>query len=628
MARRPPATGNSKDSYRNKGRGERKSDEKESKKLKNLSAGGKDTAKSGSERANAKDGRANARDGRVNAKDGRANARDGKANAETAGKKSEKQYKDGYSVKDLGKFQDENLKRDYKKNMPSQRIFYENDFIFWCKKCNAPLIGEKCNTCGEIGEKITLSQPADVRFAQGYDNELIQKHITRLFSCNPLEGRIVLLNKIPGDDQSMEIIADGNVVGILRFDLKRLDFTFEPTLYGSKLFFNPPYSNDAAIRIVKIKKAKTHLNGKNVSDDLIEDFPAGIKKGDPVLIVSGALTGYGISHIDSEEYQKRQNTNAAGNTVLKSTRSDEEIKAAQVLKVKNITSDNPTQFILSEKKPTMDEIVAANKEHIKALGKNALNTIKGAVNLKEHKGKPIFVSFSGGKDSLVVLDLAASALVHKPFTAVFLNTGIDYPETIAFARNYCNDRQIPFKEMDAGNDFWDTLREKDHPTKDSRWCCKVCKLNSSNRLADGKEHLSLDGKRRHESFMRSKIPTMDTNPNVEGQLNIFPIRDWRAIEVWLYIHWRQLPYNPLYDNGLERIGCWMCPAAFQAEYERMKEIHPELADKWETYLSKWAKRNGVSEKYVNHGFWRWNSLPPKMIKLAEELDIGIEKNGN
>jgi 3''-phosphoadenosine 5''-phosphosulfate sulfotransferase (PAPS reductase)/FAD synthetase and related enzymes len=116
---------------------------------------------------------------------------------------------------------------------------------------------------------------------------------------------------------------------------------------------------------------------------------------------------------------------------------------------------------------------------------------------------------------------------------------------------------------------------------------------------------------------------MDTNPNVEGQLNIFPIRDWRAIEVWLYIHWRQLPYNPLYDNGLERIGCWMCPAAFQAEYERMKEIHPELADKWETYLSKWAKRNGVSEEYVNHGFWRWNSLPPKMIKLAEELEIDV-----
>lgn len=126
--------------------------------------------------------------------------------------------------------------------------------------------------------------------------------------------------------------------------------------------------------------------------------------------------------------------------------------------------------------------------------------------------------------------------------------------------------------------------------------------------------------------MRSKIPTMDTNPNVEGQLNIFPIRDWRAIEVWLYIRWRQLPYNPLYDNGLERIGCWMCPAAFQAEYERMKEIHPELADRWETYLAGWSKKAGVSDEYVKHGMWRWEQLPPKMIKLAEELDIGIEKN--
>ena len=609
MARRPPAAGNSKDSYRNKGRGERKSNEKESKKLAKVSAG------SGKKEGNT--------DGRNKTQNQIQNKNKSESEKQNTG---EKQYKDGYSVKDLGNFQDEKLKRDYKKNIPSQRVFYENDFIFWCRKCNVPLIGEKCNTCDETGEKITLSQPADVRFAQGYDNELIQKQITRVFSCNPLEGRIVLLNKIPGDDQSMEIVADGNVVGTLKFDLKRLDFAFEPTLYGSKLFFNPPFSVAAADRIVKIKKAKTHLNGKNVSYDLIEDFPAGIKKGDPILIVSGTLTGYGISHVDSEEYdllKKKYEKETEGNGIIKSTRSNEELKAAQVLKVKNITSDNPAQFTLSEKKPTMDEIVAANKEHIKSLGKNALNTIKGAVNLKEHKGKPIFVSFSGGKDSLVVLDLAVSSLVHKPFTAVFLNTGIDYPETIEFARNYCEERQIPFKEMDAGNDFWDTLKEKDHPTKDSRWCCKVCKLNSSNRLADGKEHLSLDGKRRHESFMRSKIPTMDTNPNVEGQLNIFPIRDWRAIEVWLYIHWRQLPYNPLYDNGLERIGCWMCPAAFQAEYERMKEIHPELADKWETYLSKWAKRNGVSEEYVNHGFWRWNSLPPKMIKLAEELEIDV-----
>lgn len=594
---------NSKDNYRVKGRGEQKGQK-----------AGKEAPKYAKSGGNNQSGNSSRSDG---------SNKSGVNNKSGGSHSSGKKYTDGYSAKDLGKLS-ESSKKDFKKG-GSNRVHYDNDFIFWCRECNLPLIGEKCGVCGSNGDKITLSQPADVRFAQGYDYDLIEKHLLDLFSCNPLKNRVLLLNKIPGDDQTMEIIADGRVVGMLRFDLKILDFVFEPTLEGSKLFFNEPYNFASAERVVKIGKAKAHLNGKNVTYDLIEEFPSGIKKGETVLIVSGNLTGYGISHADSEDFYRVKKENESASSAM-STKSDAEIKAAQILKVKSITSDDPSSFALSDKMPTMDDVVAANKDYIKALGKDAMNTIKGAVNLKDNKEKPVFVSFSGGKDSLVVLDLAASALVHRPFTAVFLNTGIDYPETVEFARSYCESRNIPFEEMSAGDDFWKTLKVQNHPTKDSRWCCKVCKLNSSNRLGDGKPHLSLDGKRRQESFMRSKIPTMDINPNVEGQLNIFPIRDWRAIEVWLYIHWRKLPYNSLYDNGLERIGCWMCPAAFQAEYERMKEIHPELADRWETYLTNWAKKAGVSDAYVKHGFWRWEQLPPKMIKLAEELNIDIEKN--
>ncbi|MDV0445573.1 Phosphoadenosine phosphosulfate reductase [Methanimicrococcus sp. At1] len=651
MARRPPTQKNSKDTYRVKGRGEQKGnkDAKNAPKsgsYKGGSSGGRTNAgnsgnsgstdNNGGGGNNRNAGNGNNRNagngnnrnagnsgsrggGNGSSRSGRNTGRGG----ENGGSNRNSRYTDGYSAKDLGKLQEAET-RTFKKNN-NNRVHYDNDFIFWCRECNLPLIGETCGLCGSAGEKITLSQPADVRFAQGYDYDLIEKHMLNLFSCNPLKGRVLLLNKIPGDDQSLEIIADGRVVGTLRFDLKILDFVFEPSLEGSKLFFNEPYNFASAGRVVRIGKAKTHLNGKNVTYDLIEEFPPGIKKGEPVLIVSGNSTGYGVTHASSEDFYRVKKENE-GESAGMSTKSDEEIRDAQILKVKNITSEDPAAFQLSEKTPSMEDVVAANKEHIKALGKNAMNTIKGAVNLKDNKDKPVFVSFSGGKDSLVVLDLAASALVHRPFTAVFLNTGIDYPETVEFARAYCESRNIPFKEMSAGDDFWKTLKEKDHPTKDSRWCCKVCKLNSSNRLAEGKPHLSLDGKRRQESFMRSRIPTMDTNPNVEGQLNIFPIRDWRASEVWLYIHWRKLPYNSLYDNGLERIGCWMCPAAFQAEYERMRKIHPELAGRWETYLSGWAKKTGVSDEFVKHGFWRWEQLPPKMIKLAEELKINIERN--
>jgi phosphoadenosine phosphosulfate reductase len=136
-------------------------------------------------------------------------------------------------------------------------------------------------------------------------------------------------------------------------------------------------------------------------------------------------------------------------------------------------------------------------------------------------------------------------------------------------------------------------------------------------------YLTIDGKRKHESFSRARIAASETNPFVPAQLNIFPIRDWKAIEVWLYIYWRQLSYNPLYDLGFERVGCWLCPSALAAEYARVKDLHPEMYTKWNAFLLEWAKSRGLSEKFVEHGFWRWKELPPKMLKLADELGISV-----
>jgi len=191
--------------------------------------------------------------------------------------------------------------------------------------------------------------------------------------------------------------------------------------------------------------------------------------------------------------------------------------------------------------------------------------------------------------------------------------------------------------VDSGSAFWEQVEKFGPPAKDFRWCCKVCKLASAGDLEIGNKscktqcketaskiaYLTIDGKRKHESFSRARISASETNPFVPAQLNIFPIRDWKAIEVWLYIYWRGLSYNPLYDLGFERVGCWLCPSALAAEFIRVKELHPEMYEKWNKFLLAWVKSKGLSEKFVEHGFWRWKVLPPKMLKLAEELGISI-----
>ncbi|AKB81393.1 PUA-PAPS reductase like fusion [Methanosarcina barkeri 3] len=509
----------------------------------------------------------------------------------------------------------------YRKNN-SQRFEYEDDQIFWCEKCNLPLIGEECGRCGSRGKVLKLSQPADVRFCSPYEREVLDRQLYSAFGCNPLGKRLILLNKIPGEDKTDEVLVDGFIFGILRFELSKMDYSFEPSLKGAKILLKHTQG-----RTARLKKTNRHLNGKSISAESIETFDSNIKAGDFVLVTAGSLTGYGVSLFDGAEFSGLKDQPGS------ETRSEPEFskESEKVLRIRKVDSSEAS---LHPETPDLTACIEANKKHLQVLGKNAINTIRGIISRKEYKNLPVYVSFSGGKDSLVALDLAQASLKQRELKAFFLNTGIEFPETVEFVRNFCREKEISLTEANAGSAFREQVGKFGPPAKDFRWCCKVCKLASagdfetekrasSQKGVAGVAYLTIDGKRKHESFSRARIAASETNPFVPAQLNIFPIRDWKAIEVWLYIHWRQLSYSPLYDLGFERVGCWLCPSALAAEYERVKDLHPEMYAKWNAFLLEWAKSRGLSEKFIEHGFWRWKELPPKMLKLAEELGISV-----
>ncbi len=532
------------------------------------------------------------------------------------------------------------------KKKSSPRFEYEDDYIFWCRKCNLPLIGEECGTCGGKGEILHLSQPADVRFCSPYEREVLAEQLISAFGCDPLGDRLILLNKTPGEDKTDEVIVDGFIFGVLRFELSKMDYSFEPSLQGAKILLK-----SAEGRKVELKKTNRHLNGKNVAPGLIESFAENIKAEDFVLVTAGNLSGYGVSYIDGADFAALEKLSKpetlSGTGVQPEVGASSEVKApfesetdspsetgTKVIRVRKVDS---SEAALHPGIPDLRACIEANKKHLQVLGKNAINTIRGIISRNEHRDLPVYVSFSGGKDSLVVLDLAKSALKQREFKAFFLNTGIEFPETVEFSRELCREMKVPLEEMSAGSSFWEQVEKFGPPAKDFRWCCKVCKLASAGDLETGKgtcslsgkeaanavAYLTIDGKRKHESFSRARIAASETNPFVPNQLNIFPIRDWRALEVWLYIYWRGLSYNPLYDQGFERVGCWLCPSALAAEYARVKELHPEMHARWNAFLLEWAKKHGLSEKFVEHGFWRWKELPPKILRLAEELGISV-----
>jgi len=73
------------------------------------------------------------------------------------------------------------------------------------------------------------------------------------------------------------------------------------------------------------------------------------------------------------------------------------------------------------------------------------------------------------------------------------------------------------------------------------------------------------------SLMPIKLP--NKNPMI---IRVNPIYDWNEWEVWRYIKENNIPYNPLYDKGYRRIGCWCCPLNGPSHYRRLAKTHPKL----------------------------------------------------
>jgi phosphoadenosine phosphosulfate reductase len=132
------------------------------------------------------------------------------------------------------------------------------------------------------------------------------------------------------------------------------------------------------------------------------------------------------------------------------------------------------------------------------------------------------------------------------------------------------------------------------------------------------------GQRKLESFQRSVEPRVASNPWVPGQVSASPIHNWNALEVWLYIFKEKAEFNPLYNRGFLRMGCYLCPATPLAELESLAETHPILYERWQHKLQDWAKRYGFPEEWAKLGFWRWKKLPSGQMNVINEMGLRIE----
>lgn len=163
-----------------------------------------------------------------------------------------------------------------------------------------------------------------------------------------------------------------------------------------------------------------------------------------------------------------------------------------------------------------------------------------------------FVGFSGGKDSIAVLQVCREAGVKH--TAYYTNTGIDAPEVVKFiTKNYPDVIHVRPKV-----NFYAKLRVTPPPLPMTRWCCTYIKEKPSYIIPLNHR---VFGVRAEESKRRAARGMMNTRTlNKKRTLtNYHPIFTWPEWAVWDFIESRGLKFPDLYLEGWNRIGCVLCP---------------------------------------------------------------------
>ena len=175
-----------------------------------------------------------------------------------------------------------------------------------------------------------------------------------------------------------------------------------------------------------------------------------------------------------------------------------------------------------------------------------------------------YVAFSGGKDSVVILDLVKRAGVK--FDAHYNLTTVDPPELVNFIRSWHPEVEIhrPEKTM------WQLIVENGMPPlRQMRYCCRILK----ERGGDGR--FVVTGVRKAESHKRAGRRMVEScRQSTAGRIFIHPIIEWSDDEVWQYIRENDVNYCRLYDEGWKRLGCVCCPNANQ---QKQAERWPKLA---------------------------------------------------
>ena len=190
------------------------------------------------------------------------------------------------------------------------------------------------------------------------------------------------------------------------------------------------------------------------------------------------------------------------------------------------------------------------------------------------EGEAVEVSYSGGKDSDVILQLVKESGIK--YRAIYKNTTIDPPGTVAHARAMGAEVIMP------KDSFFEIVAKNGYPNRWARFCCKYLK---EYKVLDR----AVQGIRRSESIKRAehyKEPEECRTYHNGGKVRVYlPVLDWTDSDVAEFIADRGIKCHPLYyTDGVfhveRRLGCVGCPLASKGKRLEQFKAHPNLVKAW------------------------------------------------